>query len=371
MEKFNETLTWAILWIMLFGAALFIFTDIPKTNKLQNYKRARYLLTAVYLLMAVANFIQLLGGKDDAVWYSRIVTLWIGCSMASTLTIVNITLINLYFFSYKKFLIELIHPFIFTITTLLCFSYLGEKSTFFIISYSLFLIYYIYLMVKYTYMLSKEYQKYKAKFDNYYSESEFDHLKWIWKTQIIAISCGILAFISLFLPLCFVCFFSFYLIFFYIYYAIRFINYPSTFSVIEAIVEESSADLTTNTTTFNQLENAVKLWEIKKTFVSNEINIELVAKDLWTNRTYLSNYINTYKKMSFKEWISDLRINEAKQLLLSEPQTSIGEIGYRVGFSDKSNFTNRFIKNVGESPKKWREKNLKHPNSRHLSNNSL
>ncbi len=219
--------------------------------------------------------------------------------------------------------------------------------------------YYAYLMGKYTFLMMKEYKLYKTRFDNYFTESEVNHLNWIWNTQIIAIGCGILAFISLFLPLWFLCVFSLYLIFFYTYYTIRFVNYPLKFTIIEAIVEKFHSESAGISAPINHLEDAVNEWEKNKIFLNSDINIESVAKELYTNRTYLSNYINNYKKKSFKEWISDLRINEAKQLLLAEPQTSIGEIGYRVGFSDKSNFTNRFIKNVGESPKIWRENHLK------------
>lgn len=218
-------------------------------------------------------------------------------------------------------------------------------------------------MGRYTYILMKEYRKFEIRFDNYYTESESNHLKWILKSQVIAIGCGILAFISLFLPLWFNCLFSIFLLIFYTYYAIRFINYPLRFSFIEAVVEEFQTEFSANVNTisFDQLENAVNNWEKRKTFVCSDINIEFVAKELYTNRTYLSNYINTYKKKSFKEWISDLRITEAQRLLLLEPQTSVSEIGYRVGFSDKSNFTNRFSRNTGESPKKWRETRLNKP----------
>lgn len=207
-------------------------------------------------------------------------------------------------------------------------------------------------------MLIKEFQNYNVRFDNFFSESETNHLNWLLKTQFFATFCGIIAFVSLFLPLWFTCLFSLFLIIFYSYYTLRFINYTTLFSEIENIVEESSNKQNTVIQSFNPLESAVIEWENRKHFVRTDINIEFVAKELCTNRTYLSTYINTYKKKSFKEWISDLRINEAQLLLLSEPQLSVSDVAYRVGFTDKSNFTNRFSKNTGESPKKWREKNL-------------
>lgn len=355
MSNLLLVLTWGIFWVMVLGTLMLVFLEIPKTEKLQNYKHARYLLSAIYLLMAVANIVQIIGGDDNEIWYSRIITLWIGCSMASSITIINITLFNLSFFSYKKFFKELIPSFVLTVISIAAYEIYSVNSFFFLFSYYAFLIYYIFVMVRFTFLLIKEFEKYKDRFDNYFAETEINHLSWIFRTQIIAISCGIMAFISLFLPLWFMCFFSLFLIFFYSYYAIRFINYPQKFTAFEPIVVETAVETGKSPISFSQLEEAVADWENTKKFVHSNINIENVAKELYTNRTYLSNYINTYKKKSFKQWICDLRINEAKQLLLSEPQVSVTDIAYRVGFSDKSNFTNRFSKNVGESPKKWRE----------------
>lgn len=358
MEKIYLILTWGISWIMILCAVLLFFLEVPKTEKLKNYNNSRFLLSIIYFLMAIANLMQILRGSDNTFWYSRIITLWIGCSMAPSLTIINMTLLNSSLFSFRKFLKELIFPFIFTSFTFFSYEFWSSKSIVFLISYYFLFVYYLYMLLKFTLMSIKEFQKYKIRFDNYFTESENNHLNWILKSQFIATICGIIAFVSLFLPLWFACLFSIFLIVFFSYYALRFINYPTKFSVIENIVEENRGRQTATVHNFTQLENAITEWENKKHYLRTDINIEFVAKELYTNRTYLSIYINTYKEKSFKEWISDLRINEAQFLLLSEPQLSITDIAYRVGFTDKSNFTNRFSKNTGESPKKWRENNL-------------
>lgn len=358
MEKLYDILTWGLVWIMFFGAFVLVTIDLPETSWLKNYRRIRYLLSAIYLLMAIANLLEVTGNDADAVWYSHIVTLWIGCSMAPALSIINITLLNSSFFSFRRFFIELIPPFVFTVIAFLVLELLSEKSLLFMGVYTVFILYYLFIMIRYTTLLVKEYRAYQLRFDNYFSESETNHLHWVLKTQVIAIVCGATAFISLFMSLYFVCAFSAFLILFYPYYAIRFINYPLRLSVIRAIVEKPANDepeISLNPLSVGQLDEAVARWENEKMFLKTNINIEFVAKELCTNRTYLSNYINNYKKQTFKEWISDLRIAEAQRLLLAEPQLSIGEIGDRVGFSDKSNFTNRFSRNVGETPKKWRE----------------
>jgi AraC-like DNA-binding protein len=47
---------------------------------------------------------------------------------------------------------------------------------------------------------------------------------------------------------------------------------------------------------------------------------------------------------TFREWINQLRIEEAKNLLRQYPDKTINEIAQLTGFSDKSNFIRLFRK---------------------------
>ncbi|MDR2423098.1 MAG: helix-turn-helix domain-containing protein [Prevotellaceae bacterium] len=80
-----------------------------------------------------------------------------------------------------------------------------------------------------------------------------------------------------------------------------------------------------------------------------------MAKQLHTNRQYLSSYINTSRKQTFRNWIGELRINEAKNLMLQNPNMTITEIAARTSISEMSNFTRQFSKQTGLSPRVWRK----------------
>ena len=84
------------------------------------------------------------------------------------------------------------------------------------------------------------------------------------------------------------------------------------------------------------------------------ITIEQAAREMGTNRSYLSKYLNEVCHVTFYEWVAQMRINEAKSLLLSERDLSIERISSMVGFSSPSTFSSAFKKIVGESPKMWR-----------------
>ena len=76
---------------------------------------------------------------------------------------------------------------------------------------------------------------------------------------------------------------------------------------------------------------------------------------LITNHKYLSTYINTYKQQTFRKWISELRIEEAKIILLQEPEITLAEIAHRTGYADKSHFLRHFREQTGVSPTEWRK----------------
>lgn len=84
------------------------------------------------------------------------------------------------------------------------------------------------------------------------------------------------------------------------------------------------------------------------------ITIEQAAREMGTNRSYLSKYLNEVCHVTFYEWVAQMRINEAKSLLLAERDLSIERISSMVGFSSPSTFSSAFKKIVGESPKMWR-----------------
>lgn len=105
-------------------------------------------------------------------------------------------------------------------------------------------------------------------------------------------------------------------------------------------------------------------WLSKHAYCHPGITIEEVATELGINRTTLSLYLNTELKKSFYEWISDLRVEEAKRLLVENPDTPIFEIACYVGIEDRSNFDKIFKRVTGMSAAMYRKQNsnaISHP----------
>ncbi len=97
----------------------------------------------------------------------------------------------------------------------------------------------------------------------------------------------------------------------------------------------------------------------KKVYTDANITIELLAKQLGTNRTTLSALVNHTYGMSFKSLIATLRIEEAKHRILQDPTLTFDIISFECGFKDKGNFFHRFKELTGETPRSWMQNHIK------------
>ena len=104
-----------------------------------------------------------------------------------------------------------------------------------------------------------------------------------------------------------------------------------------------------------KLERSLDKWMKQKKFCEYDKSREQVATELGTTKEYLHMYFTLYKGMDFKSWRTELRIEEAKRLLLENKELSTNMIGEVSGFSDRSNFHRQFVKLVGCTPKQWRD----------------
>ncbi|MFI3324015.1 MAG: helix-turn-helix domain-containing protein [Rikenellaceae bacterium] len=60
---------------------------------------------------------------------------------------------------------------------------------------------------------------------------------------------------------------------------------------------------------------------------------------------------------SFKNWVTALRIEDAKAVMLNSPDMSISNIATLTGFTSVESFSHIFSRLERSSPSKWREEN--------------
>ena len=87
---------------------------------------------------------------------------------------------------------------------------------------------------------------------------------------------------------------------------------------------------------------------------SFNITSEDVCKALSCSRSHISHQFKSQTGMSIREYITVLRLNDAKHLL-KYSDLSITEIAFTVGFGSSNYFTNVFKKDTGMSPGTYRK----------------
>lgn len=102
----------------------------------------------------------------------------------------------------------------------------------------------------------------------------------------------------------------------------------------------------------------LELFSIKAIYRNSDLKITDVAQLLGTNRTYVSELINTEFRCSFVELVNRYRHNEAKRLLNDfEPDRfTLGEISEHSGFGSPGTFIRVFRQFEGVTPGRYRER---------------
>lgn len=89
-------------------------------------------------------------------------------------------------------------------------------------------------------------------------------------------------------------------------------------------------------------------------FLKKDLKIGDLVKEIGSNRTYVSTYINRTHNSSFSDYTNSLRIEYAKNLLLTSPiNTKLTIIAEKSGYSSEQSFYRNFKKFAGMTPAEW------------------
>ncbi len=216
-----------------------------------------------------------------------------------------------------------------------------------------------------TLLLTRFFQQYyaiKNNADNFFSSNTEAFFKWMKQSAfglgtvallgavlVNATSLGIAIFIAIGVILFIYMFYSFY-------------NYTLDLDRVKEIIsentitqaeEEEPIENSATNHIFIILQKRIDNWIVSEGYLTPNLNIIQLASELYTNRTYLSSYINSKYNLSFKNWISYLKIEHSKKLLTEQTNLSINQIADKVDYSLRG-YTTAFTKQCGMPPKKWR-----------------
>ena len=99
---------------------------------------------------------------------------------------------------------------------------------------------------------------------------------------------------------------------------------------------------------------AVSAWVSENGYERPLPTVTDISADIGVPEAQLNRFIRSWYDKGVLSWRKELRIEEAKRLLLSLPDVPVSEIGRLVGIEDKSNFRKQFTELVRMSPRAWR-----------------
>lgn len=84
------------------------------------------------------------------------------------------------------------------------------------------------------------------------------------------------------------------------------------------------------------------------------ITLQQYARELAMNATYLSDLFSRAVGVPFKTYLTDLRLEKARDLL-GDPAKTASDVAYAVGYASENRFRVAFKKATGLCPRLWRE----------------
>lgn len=85
-----------------------------------------------------------------------------------------------------------------------------------------------------------------------------------------------------------------------------------------------------------------------------ELNVSVITKEAGIGRTLLHTKLKQILDLSATEFINTIRLKEAQKILFSEPELTMAEVAYKVGFNDPNYFSRIFKKMFNVSPTSYR-----------------
>lgn len=227
---------------------------------------------------------------------------------------------------------------------------------------TLWFIYNLSFSVYHSYTFLSEEKKMRNKVENYSSDFNYDGFRYIHYSFVVCMLILATSFIVALTPNQKICALAnLVILVLYFFVGFLYIQYPKAFHLINDMEKQEEKELLQNEQPSVPSTEANLIWQgWRKRVVSNKyylrsgLTIVQLAHLLGTNRNTLSATINQQEGKNFNTFINELRINEAKEIMLENPTLTLADICTRVGYSDQANFSRHFKEITGNSPVAWK-----------------
>lgn len=359
--------------LMLFFGFYFLFAKTPEKKIFKNYLRSRQIMGIAMLLLSANYSVHFFFGirfkNADSAILMNMSTYFLCYSLFSSALIM---LLDRFYITKRRVWTHIILWIIFsTLSGVVLFllpSGIMQKISLFALAAWL-----VVFGVVLAHRVIIAYRRAIRIFNETQADDIGAYIEWLsiftYWALIFGVGCGLLTF----LPDEYVFIWILSSIPFYSYLFYSYLNYLLFYEQVENAFEQdiqSEEELLTNSETeheivsekevprsYTEFIERVDNWIKTDGYVQQGLTIKELSEILYTNRTYLSAYIKTTYKMTFREWITSLRLEYAKNILKEHLEINIQKLAESSGFLSQSNFIKLFSEKEGCTPAKWKKSN--------------
>ena len=364
----------AALPLMLFFGFYFLFAKTPEKKIFKNYLRSRQIMGIAMLLLSANYSVHFFFGirfkNADSAILMNMSTYFLCYSLFSSALIM---LLDRFYITKRRVWTHIILWIIFSTLSGVVLFLLpsGIMQKFSLFALAAWLVVFGVVLAR---RVIIAYRRAIRIFNETQADDIGAYIEWLsiftYWALIFGVGCGLLTF----LPDEYVFIWILSSIPFYSYLFYSYQNYLLFYEQVENAFEQdiqSEEELLTNSETeheivsekevpksYTEFIERVDNWIKTDGYVQQGLTIKELSEILYTNRTYLSAYIKTTYKMTFREWITGLRLEYAKNILKEHPEINIQKLAESSGFLSRSNFIKSFTEKEGCTPGKWKKANL-------------
>lgn len=359
--------------LMLFFGFYFLFAKTPEKKIFKNYLRSRQIMGIAMLLLSANYSVHFFFGirfkNADSAILMNMSTYFLCYSLFSSALIM---LLDRFYITKRRVWTHIILWIIFSTLSGVVLFLLpsGIMQKFSLFALAAWLVVFGVVLAR---RVIIAYRRAIRIFNETQADDIGAYIKWLsiftYWALIFGVGCGLLTF----LPDEYVFIWILSSIPFYSYLFYSYQNYLLFYEQVENAFEQdiqSEEELLTNSETeheivsekevprsYTEFIERVDNWIKTDGYVQQGLTIKELSEILYTNRTYLSAYIKTTYKMTFREWITSLRLEYAKNILKEHPEINIQKLAESSGFLSQSNFIKLFSEKEGCTPAKWKKSN--------------
>ena len=363
----------AALPLMLFFGFYFLFAKTPEKKIFKNYLRSRQIMGIAMLLLSANYSVHFFFGirfkNADSAILMNMSTYFLCYSLFSSALIM---LLDRFYITKRRVWTHIILWIIFSTLSGVVLFLLpsGIMQKFSLFALAAWLVVFGVVLAR---RVIIAYRRAIRIFNETQADDIGAYIEWLsiftYWAVIFGVGCGLLTF----LPDKYVFIWILSSIPFYSYLFYSYQNYLLFYEQVENAFEQdiqSEEELLTNSGTepemvseeeipvsYTEIIEKVDNWIKTDGYVQQGLTIKELSEILHTNRTYLSAYIKTTYKMTFREWITSLRLEYAKNILKEHPEINIQKLAESSGFLSQSNFIKLFSEKEGCTPAKWKKSN--------------